>query len=124
GLALLATVAPLTGSPVLLSVTIPATRPPGMGAQVRVPTNTLSSSHHQPKLLVKWNRTFTLAFPAACGIGMSICPVTEVSVCSHTLVQVCPPSILRSTSAVLPGNSLQKVSKPISGELCPDRLTT
>ena len=106
GLALLATVAPLTGSPVLLSVTIPATRPPGVGAQVRVPMNTLSSSHHQPKSPVKWNRTCTLVFPAACGIGMSTCPVTEVLVCSHTLVQVCPPSMLTSTSAVWPGNSL------------------
>src|SRR5215467_4396116 len=99
-LALLATLAPFTGLPVLLSDTIPATSPPGVGAHLRVPMKTLSSSHHQPKSPVKWNRTFTLEWPAACGIGMSTCPVTEVVVCSHTFDQVCPPSTLRSTSAV------------------------
>ena len=87
--------------------------------------NTLSIDHHQPNVLMKWNRTCTSDCPAACGIGMLTWPSTLVVVCSHTLVQVCPPSRLMSTSAFwLKGNSLYHVSKLITGVVSPDRFST
>src|SRR5215472_10076368 len=86
--------------------------------------NTLSSDHHQPKLLMKWKRTWTSDWAAACGIGMLTGPLTLEVVCSHTLVQVCPPSRLRSTSAVCPGNSLYHVSKLITGVVSLDKSST
>ena len=48
---------------------------------------------------------------------------TEVVGLSHTCVQVCPPSTLRSTSAVWPGNSVVVGVEADLGRVCPDRLT-
>jgi hypothetical protein len=63
---------------------------------------TLSSSHHQPKKPVKWNRTSTPVCPAACGTGTSKCdgPRTESEPCDHTGIQVAPLSMLTSTVPV------------------------
>ena len=81
---------------------MPATSPPPFATQVRVPTNALSTIHHQPQVAVKWNLTCTADCPAAAGSGTSRCPVTSSVVRSQTLVQVVPPSVLRSTSATWP----------------------
>src|SRR5215469_7305868 len=57
---------------VLSSVTVPATRPPGIGSHVRALKTTLSSSHQPKKLLVKWNRTSTPDWWAAVGADVDV----------------------------------------------------
>src|SRR5690348_4319469 len=93
-LSVLVTVAPLSPVLVLASVTLPTTRPPGVGLQDWFCTVTSSTSHHQPNELTKWNRNSTELWPAACGT----CTVSRTGprtlslVCCQTFVQVVPPS--------------------------------
>ncbi len=70
---------------------------------------------------MKWNRTRTSDWPAACGIGMSIRVFIVGGV--NTVFQVVPPSRLRSTVPVWPGKPMYSLSNMICGSLWPDRST-
>src|SRR5215469_15759094 len=86
----LVTVAPFSPLLVLASVTLPTTKPPGVGSQDWFSTLTSSTCHHQPNELVKWNRNCTELLPAACGactVSRSG-PRTLSLVCCQTFAQV------------------------------------
>src|SRR5579875_2403400 len=124
-----ATMTPFTGWPVFESCTTPATSPPGICWQVGTTTWMLSSAHIDAAAAhVKWKRTSTSGFPAACGTGM----LTATSVwyppgtvfCCQTFCQVLPPSRLRSTFMENDGSlkSSSYASNVIFGAVIPARL--
>jgi len=108
GLSELMTAAPLMPALVLASFTVPTTSPPGVGSQLRLSTEKSSTSHHQPKLPVKWNRTCTAPWPPACGRAASsrLGPRLLSLPWCQALVQVAPPSVVTSTSPTWLGKPL------------------